>query len=343
MPGSPGGQLEHQVTGVGGGAQHGQRVADLVVPGRPRRHRRAEALDELGGQVLGGGLAGGPGDPGDLQAGQGVHHGAGQRAQGLRDVGHDQRGRPARPGGQHRGRPGGRGLRGELVPVYPGPGQGREQGTGGGGPGVDDHRAGDQRGRIGLLTRGRPHQLGPGELGDGPEGERDHASSPSRTRAASGPPADLVTTVLVTTGGQHLGDGVRGDFPVVERGHLARGVLPALVTLARYQHDVPFARGRHGQPDRGGPVRLDDHPAAALGRHGQDPLQHLGQDGQRVLRTRVVTGQDGQVGEATAAAPISGRLARSRSPPQPSTIDSRPWVTGRRARSTASTAPGLCE
>ena len=41
------------------------------------------------------------------------------------------------------------------------------------------------------------------------------------------------------------------------------------------------------------------------------------------------------------AAPISGRLARSRSPPQPSTMHRRPPVTGRSARSTASTAPGL--
>ena len=44
-----------------------------------------------------------------------------------------------------------------------------------------------------------------------------------------------------------------------------------------------------------------------------------------------------------AAAPISGRLALSRSPPQPSTIRRLPAVTGRKASSTASTAPGLCE
>ncbi len=44
-----------------------------------------------------------------------------------------------------------------------------------------------------------------------------------------------------------------------------------------------------------------------------------------------------------AAAPISGRLATSRSPPQPSTIVRFPAVTGRSAASTASTAPGLCE
>ena len=44
-----------------------------------------------------------------------------------------------------------------------------------------------------------------------------------------------------------------------------------------------------------------------------------------------------------AAAPIIGRLARSLSPPQPSTMIRFPWVTGRSDRSTASTAPGLCE
>ena len=44
-----------------------------------------------------------------------------------------------------------------------------------------------------------------------------------------------------------------------------------------------------------------------------------------------------------AAAPMSGRLAVSRSPPQPSTMVSRPPVTGRRPRRTASTAPGLWE
>jgi hypothetical protein len=43
-----------------------------------------------------------------------------------------------------------------------------------------------------------------------------------------------------------------------------------------------------------------------------------------------------------AAKPIRGRLARSRSPPQPRTTISRPAASGRAARSTFSTLSGVC-
>ena len=120
-------------------------------------------------------------------------------------------------------------------------------------------------------------------------------------------------------------------------------VLAALVALARHHHDVALARGRDGQADGRGPVRLDDQPAALPGGTVSTPCS---------ISARMASGSSerglslvrmARSARPTAAAPISGRLARSRSPPQPSTMDSRPWVTGRSARSTASTAPGLCE
>ena len=45
---------------------------------------------------------------------------------------------------------------------------------------------------------------------------------------------------------------------------------------------------------------------------------------------------------AAAAFPISGRFARSRSPPAPKTTCTRPSVSSRAARSTLSSASGVC-
>ena len=43
-----------------------------------------------------------------------------------------------------------------------------------------------------------------------------------------------------------------------------------------------------------------------------------------------------------AISPISGRFARSRSPPAPNTTSTRPDASSRAAASTFSSAPGLC-
>ena len=57
------------------GTQHGPRVPELVVEGAGRRDGRTERFEHLADEVLGGGLAGGPGDPDDGEAGQPVDHG----------------------------------------------------------------------------------------------------------------------------------------------------------------------------------------------------------------------------------------------------------------------------
>src|SRR5205085_166728 len=58
--------------------QRGQRQADLVVERALRGDRRAGVGEQHGEQVLGAGLARGPGDADDDQLGQGVHDVPGQ-------------------------------------------------------------------------------------------------------------------------------------------------------------------------------------------------------------------------------------------------------------------------
>ena len=87
VPGPARGQLQDQVPGRGVRAQHGQRMAELVVERPGGRDRRAEALDQLGGQVLGRRLARRAGDARDGQRGQRTRHEPGQRGQRGRDVG----------------------------------------------------------------------------------------------------------------------------------------------------------------------------------------------------------------------------------------------------------------
>ncbi len=170
VPGSAGRQLEHQVPGRGVGAEHGQRQAELVVERPGGRDRGAQALGQLGGQVLGGGLARGPGDARDPRRGQRVDHVPGQRGQGGRDVGHQDRGHRHGPGSQCRHRPRRHGVGGEVVPVGPLPRDRREQAAGTGPPGVDHHLAGHDRGGFGVqLPAGDPGHLG--------QRQRDHGST----------------------------------------------------------------------------------------------------------------------------------------------------------------------
>ena len=170
VPGSAGRQFQHQVTGLSGDPQHRQRMADLVVVGPVRRDRLPQPLDELGGQVLGGGLAHGTGDSRDGQAGQGAGDRPGQGGQCGRHVRGGQRGHADGPAGKHGHRAlldrGGR----EVVPVHPLAGQGGEQGAGGGLPRVDDDGA-DQGGRAGTRAESRS-----GDLRDRGQRQRDHAA-----------------------------------------------------------------------------------------------------------------------------------------------------------------------
>src|SRR6476469_4137866 len=72
------------------------------------------------------------------------------------------------------------------------------------------------------------------------------------------------------------------------------------MALARDQHRVAGLRVRDSHSDGGGPVGLDDDTAALVRRYFSGSGQHRGEDRERVLRTRVVRGEDGGVGESGA-------------------------------------------
>ena len=159
------------------GPQHGQRQADLVVERAFRRDGRAEALDHLGGEVLGRGLARRPGDADDGRVGQPAEDGAREHAEGDGDVGDDDDRCPGlgqRPGGED----GGRALRGGgggvVVAVHVLAGQRGEQRARYRLPRVDHDRAGHHRvGRASPESTSRR-----GDRGDLGDGQRDHAGHP---------------------------------------------------------------------------------------------------------------------------------------------------------------------
>ena len=88
-------------------------------------------------------------------------------------------------------------------------------------------------------------------------------------------------------------------------------------------------------PPRDRRFRADCRRRSARRDSGQRPThasRRGSRTGGRVLAARIVVGDDHHVGQRAAAAPISGRLPRSRSPPAPNTTCSRPAVCGRSAR-----------
>jgi hypothetical protein len=177
----PGAHLQHQVAGGLVGAQDGQRQPDLGVEGSWRGHSGAMPGEDLGQDVLGGGLAGRAGqrDDGDvLDPGQGV---PGELAEGGGDVGHDDGRAADGPGGEHAGRPGGEGLGGEVVAVDAGSGDGGEHSAGHHLAGVAGRRAGHARVRV--------RDIGEGPAGDGGDlgqAEHDHGQAPSVAGVSSG-------------------------------------------------------------------------------------------------------------------------------------------------------------
>ena len=129
----------------------------------------------------------------------------------------------------------------------------------------------------------------------------------------------------------------RDDGHVVERLLAAvLELLALLVPLAGHHDDVaglgrcrPRARspvGGRARAPRPGPVpaRISSMIASGSSERGLS----------EVTTTRSAS--------ATAAFPISGRFARSRSPPAPKTTCTRPSVSSRAARSTLSSASGVC-
>ena len=66
------------------------------------------------------------------------------------------------------------------------------------------------------------------------------------------------------------------------------------MTLPRDHDDVARPRHAQGGPDRGAPVELDPR-CVAVGRHA---FEHVTRNRARILGTRVVRGQDREVGKA---------------------------------------------
>ena len=100
-----GAHLQHEVPGVLGGAQRGQRQADLVVERARRADGRRLALEHLGDEVLGAGLAGGAGERDDGAPSRSTTCRARAPSAGC-DVVHDDRGHADGAGGQHGDRAG---------------------------------------------------------------------------------------------------------------------------------------------------------------------------------------------------------------------------------------------
>lgn len=95
--------LEDEVFGALGGAQGGERQSDLVVEVARGEDGGPLALQELGDQVLGGGLARGAGEGDDCGA-EPTDDGPGQGAERGDDVVDDDRRDADRAGGQYGGR-----------------------------------------------------------------------------------------------------------------------------------------------------------------------------------------------------------------------------------------------
>ncbi len=77
---------------------------------------------------------------------------------------------------------------------------------------------------------------------------------------------------------------------------MAGEFLSRLVALAHYQHDIAFIGLGEGLADRGPPVHLYCHGNGRVG-----PRSDLGQDLSRVLASRVVGREYGEVGPARGA------------------------------------------
>ena len=286
----------------------------FVVPGAGRRHHGAARRADGGQEVLRGRLARGAGDAHDVR-GQALALRRRERGQGGGDVRHDDT-RHARhlPREQRRRRTGRDGTGGVVVPVGPLPGERHEQVPGGGGAAVQDGAAGHGVGGRGAprRVRPRPRPRRPGSWasrgGDaagqvGADGLRQQPAG--RRRAGRGPPPPGRS---------------RGPCP-------PRAPCPP--ARRRRRPARPRRRGR--APPRS--ARPPPPPRRPPRRRGSRPGPRSG--GCRWVSTA-------RSAPRTAAAPMSGRLPRSRSPPQPSTTTSRPGVRGRSAARTVSTASGVC-
>lgn len=125
-------------------------------------------LEHLRDEVLGGGLAGGPGEGHDVGA-QAGDHGPGECSEGGHHVGDDDGRYSDGPGGEDGHGARGHSAFGVVVAVDPLADEGGEQAARRDLTGVVDHGAGDLDGRIRYVV-GPPA----GDVGDLGEGKGDH-------------------------------------------------------------------------------------------------------------------------------------------------------------------------
>lgn len=154
---------------VGHGDGEGQ--ADLVVEGLRRGHHSAGGRKQLGDEVLGRRLPGGPGDRDDLGVHQGVRDEVpAEAAEGGEDVVDENRGDSDRPRGEHRGGARLHGGEGVVVAVGLLAGQGHEEGAGLGLAGVEHGRRGHEGFGVGGVGEGAADDLGDGRQEHGLHG-----------------------------------------------------------------------------------------------------------------------------------------------------------------------------
>lgn len=147
-----GAHFEDEVLGVLAGSQRGQRQADLVVEIACRVDGGAFALEELGDEVLGAGLAGRAGER-DRGGAEAFDDGAREGAERGGDVRHDDRGYPDGAGRQHGHRTRRHGAPGVVVAVDVLAGEGGEETAGLDRAGVDHDGTADPCGRIRYVVR----------------------------------------------------------------------------------------------------------------------------------------------------------------------------------------------
>ena len=188
-------------------------------------------------------------------------------------------------------------------------------------------------------TRARPHP-GWGVVHPPPAGSvsrKPHVSVPTPCRSCAAARGASGERPRITTC-PPPGAGARRARPRGRRTAASRSAnscpcswpLPAITTTS------PSRRGR-APLDRRGAVGLDLGVAVGSG-------ERLGDDRVRILAARIVGGDDRRRPRARdATPPMSGRLARSRSPPQPNTHhEAAASARSRASASTFASASGVC-
>ena len=173
-----------------------------------------------------------------------------------------------------------------------------------------------------------------------PDAARVDLDTGDPVAAASSAPAgsrELVERRAGSRGARAAAQRLARDLAVVERQLDARDLLALLVALAGDHDDVARrARSPIARSIARAPVELDLERA----RSAPARISSMIARGSSLRGLSDVT--IARSASSAATAPISGRLPRSRSPPQPKTQISRPSASSRAARSTFSSESGVC-